>query len=87
VRGPAAKTLILTFAQEEEWQLYAPEGRPLEIPELPCKIPGAWAETIPPCLAQNVTPVVMELKLGIHPCQAETVLHSSQGPGQNSKTF
>jgi hypothetical protein len=32
LREPAAKTLILTFAQEEEWQLYDPEGRHLEIP-------------------------------------------------------
>jgi hypothetical protein len=27
-------------AQEEEWQLYPPEGRPQEIPELPFKILG-----------------------------------------------
>jgi hypothetical protein len=31
LRGPEAKTLILMVAQEEEWQLYAPEGRPPEI--------------------------------------------------------
>jgi hypothetical protein len=27
LRGPEAKTLILTVSQEEEWQLYAPEGK------------------------------------------------------------
>jgi hypothetical protein len=51
LRGPEAKTLILMAAQEEEWQLYVPEGRPLEIPELPFKIPGIWAEDSPPGLA------------------------------------
>jgi hypothetical protein len=45
-------------AQEEEWQLYASEGRP---PELPFKIPGVWAEDNPPGLAQNVPPEVVEL--------------------------
>jgi hypothetical protein len=40
LRGPEAKTLILMFAQEKEWQLYALERRPPEIPELPFKIPG-----------------------------------------------
>jgi hypothetical protein len=40
LRGPEAKTLILTVAQEEEWWLYAPEGRPPDIPELPFKIQG-----------------------------------------------
>jgi hypothetical protein len=44
LRGPEAKTLILTFAQNEEWWLYAPEERPLEIPALPFKILGVWAE-------------------------------------------
>jgi hypothetical protein len=42
---------------------------------------------IPLGLAWNVSPVVVELKPGVTPCQPETVLHSSQGPGQNSKTF
>jgi hypothetical protein len=40
LREPEAKTLILMVAQEEEWRLYAPEGRPPLIPELPFKIPG-----------------------------------------------
>jgi hypothetical protein len=40
LKEPEAKSLILTVTQEEEWQLYAPEGRPPEIPELPFKIPG-----------------------------------------------
>jgi hypothetical protein len=47
LRGPEAKTLILTVAQEEEWWLYDPEGRSLEIPELPFKIPGVWAKDNP----------------------------------------
>jgi hypothetical protein len=51
LRGPEAKTVILTVAQEEEWWLYALEGRPLEIPELRFKIPGVWAEDNPPGLA------------------------------------
>jgi hypothetical protein len=54
-------------AQEEEWWLYAPEGRPLEIPELPFKIPGVWVDDNPPNLAQNVPPVVVELKPGVIP--------------------
>jgi hypothetical protein len=48
LRGPEAKTLILIIAQQEEWWLYAPEERPPEIPELPFKIPGVWAEDNPP---------------------------------------
>jgi hypothetical protein len=38
-------------AQEEEWQLYAHEGRPLKTPEIPFKIPGVWTEDNPPNLA------------------------------------
>jgi hypothetical protein len=51
LRGPEAKTLILMVTQEEEWWLYAPEGRTLEIPELPFKIPDIWAEDNSPGLA------------------------------------
>jgi hypothetical protein len=40
LRGPEAKAVILMIAQEEVWWLYAPEGRPPVIPELPFKIPG-----------------------------------------------
>jgi hypothetical protein len=47
LRGPKAKTLTLTVAEEEEWWLYAPEGRPLKIPELPFNISGIWAEGNP----------------------------------------
>jgi hypothetical protein len=36
LRGPEAKTLTLTAAQEEEWQFYAPEGRPPEIQDSRC---------------------------------------------------
>jgi hypothetical protein len=52
LRGSKAKTLILTVAQEEEWRLYAPEGRPLEIPEPPFKIPGVWDEDNTPGLPE-----------------------------------
>jgi hypothetical protein len=46
---PETKTLILTVAQEvQEWQLYASDGRSLEIPELPFKIVGEWDEEICP---------------------------------------
>jgi hypothetical protein len=51
LKGPEAKTLILMVAQEEEWWLCAPEGSPLEIPELPLRIPGIPAEDNPPGLA------------------------------------
>jgi hypothetical protein len=36
LRGPEAKTLTLKAAQEEEWQFYAPEGRPPEIQDSRC---------------------------------------------------
>jgi hypothetical protein len=67
LRGHETKTLILTVAQEEKWWLYAPDGRPLEIPETPFRIPGVWAEDNPPGLARNVLPVVVELKPGASP--------------------
>jgi hypothetical protein len=51
LRGPEAKMLMLIVTQEEEWWLYAPKGRPPEIPELPLKISGVWAEDNPPGLA------------------------------------
>jgi hypothetical protein len=35
-------------AQEEEWQLYASKQEIPEMPELPFKIPGVWAEDNPP---------------------------------------
>jgi hypothetical protein len=44
LRGPEAKALTLMVKQEEEWQLYAPEERSPEIPELPLKIPSVWDE-------------------------------------------
>jgi hypothetical protein len=62
LRGPLAKTLIVAVAQEEEWWLFAAEGRPLDIPELPFKFPGVWTEDNLPGLAQNVPPIVVELK-------------------------
>jgi hypothetical protein len=65
LRGPEAKALILMVAKEEEWWLYAPEGRPLEIPEL--QILGVWTEDNLPGLAQNMPPIVVELKLGVTP--------------------
>jgi hypothetical protein len=85
LRGTEAKTLILTVAQEEKWWFYAPEGRPPEIPELPFKIPGVWAEDNPPGLAQNVPPGVVELKPEAT-SWPKTVLHPSQVPGWKSKT-
>jgi hypothetical protein len=66
-RGPEAKTLILTIAQEEEWELYALEGSPPEVPEVPFKIPGVWAEDNCPGLSRNVPPAVVELKPGATP--------------------
>jgi hypothetical protein len=67
LREPEAKTLTLMVAQEEEWWLYLSEGRPPEILELPFRISGVWAEDNFPGLAQNVPPVVVELKLGATP--------------------
>jgi hypothetical protein len=87
LRGPEAKTLILTVAQEEELWLYAPEGRSLAIPELPFKISGVWAEDIPLRSGTKGAPSSGGTKAGSHPCQPETVLHSSQGPGQNSQSI
>jgi hypothetical protein len=86
LRGPEAKTLILMVAQDE-WWFYAPERRPLEIPEPPFKIPGVWAEDNPPRSGLKCAPRSGGTKAGSHPCQPETVLHSSQGPGLNSKTL
>jgi hypothetical protein len=86
LRGPEAKMLILMVAQEKEWQLYAPEGRPPEVPELPFKIPGIWAEDNSPYLAWNVPPSSGGIKARNHSHQSKTVLHSPQGSGQNSKT-
>jgi hypothetical protein len=60
LRGPEARTLTLMVTQEEEWQLYAPEERSSEISE----IPSMWAEDSLPGLAQNMPPVVVELKPG-----------------------
>jgi hypothetical protein len=67
LRRPEARILTLTVAQEEEWWLYAPEGRSPKISELPSKIPGVWAEDNPSGLAQNMHPVVGELKPGAMP--------------------
>jgi hypothetical protein len=52
LRGHEAKSLVLMVTQEEEWWLYAPEGRPPEIPDLPFEIPGVWAEY----MAYNMPP-------------------------------
>jgi hypothetical protein len=61
-------------AQEEEWQLYAPEARTLEIPELPFKNPGVRAEDNPPSLV----PSSGVIKARSHPHQPKTVLQSPQ---------
>jgi hypothetical protein len=55
LRGSEAKTLTLRGAQKEEWQLYSPEGRPLEIPLLLFRFqvyglkitPKVWPKTCP----------------------------------------
>jgi hypothetical protein len=65
-RGPEAKNLILTVMKEEEWQLYTPEGKPPEAPELPFKTEGVWDENNAWDLAQNMSLVVVGLKLGVH---------------------
>jgi hypothetical protein len=47
-----------------------------------------WAEDDPtPGLAQNVPPVVVELKLGVTPVSQKQYFISPQSPGQNLKTF
>jgi hypothetical protein len=86
LRGPEAKTLILTVTQEEEWHLYALEGRPPEIPELPFKIPGV-GQKITPQIWPKTCPSSGGTKAWGHPHQPKPVLHSPQGPGQNSKTL
>jgi hypothetical protein len=40
---------------------------PLKIAELPFNVPGVWAKDNPSGLAQNVCPVVIELKLVFTP--------------------
>jgi hypothetical protein len=87
LRGPEAKTLILTVAQEEEWWLYAPEGRPLEIPKLPFKTPHIWAEDNPPRSGLKCATSSGRIKAGSHPHQPETILYSLKGPGWNSKNL
>jgi hypothetical protein len=72
LEGPEAKTLIFMVAQEGEWWLYAPKGRPLEHTELLFKIPGIWTEDNPPGLAQNVPPSSGRTKAESPP----SVLHS-----------
>jgi hypothetical protein len=67
LRGPEAKVLTLMVAQEEEWQLYASKKEIPEIPELPYKISGVYAEDNPPGLAQNIPPLVVERKPGTTP--------------------
>jgi hypothetical protein len=47
--------------------VYIPEGRSPEISELPFKIPGIWAEDNTLGVAQNVPPVVVELRPGAIP--------------------
>jgi hypothetical protein len=86
LRGPEAKTLILTVAQEEEWRLCAPEGRPSEIPELPFRF-QVYGLKITPRSGPKCAPSNDGTKAGCHPHQPETVLYSSQGPGWNSKTL
>jgi hypothetical protein len=80
LRRPKAKTLILMVAQEKEWWLYASEGRPLELLELPFKISGVWVEDNPPRSSPKCAPSNGRIKARSHPCQPETVLHSSEGP-------
>jgi hypothetical protein len=67
LRGPEAKIMTLTTAQEEEWQLCASKKEIPEMPELPFKILGVWVEDNLLELAQNIPPVVVELKLGAIP--------------------
>jgi hypothetical protein len=54
LRGPKAMTLILMVKQEEKWWLYVLEGRPLEIPKPPFKIPDIWMARSHPCQPKAV---------------------------------
>jgi hypothetical protein len=69
LRGPEAKILTLTDAQEGEWWPCASKKKILEIPELPFKIPVVQDEdnTPHPGLAQNKVLVVVDLKPGTIP--------------------
>jgi hypothetical protein len=68
LRGSEAKILTLTVAQEEECDSMPLKKKIPETPEFPFKIPGVWAKDNFPGLAQNIPPVVVELKPGaIHP--------------------
>jgi hypothetical protein len=55
---------------KEEWWLCALEEKPPEVPELPSKIPGVWAEDNPhshQVWPEMCPPVVVEQKLGATP--------------------
>jgi hypothetical protein len=82
LRGPEAKVLTLMVVQEEEWQLYASKK---EFPELPYKIPGVWTEDNLRGLAQNISRVVVELKLGGTPVSQKQyyIPHKAQVGIQN----
>jgi hypothetical protein len=74
-------------AQEEGWQLYAPQGRTPEIPELPFKIPGVWAEDNPRGLAQNTSPIVVELKPGATPVSQKQYFIPHKAPVRIQNTL
>uniref|UniRef100_A0A8C9QEJ3 Peptidase A2 domain-containing protein n=1 Tax=Spermophilus dauricus TaxID=99837 RepID=A0A8C9QEJ3_SPEDA len=65
--NPEAKILTLAIPQEEEWCFFSLVETPQQEPELPFQVPGVWAEDNPPGLAQNIAPVILELKLGVRP--------------------
>jgi hypothetical protein len=81
-----ARILIITVAQEEELWLYAPEGRSSGNSEHPFTIAGVWVEANPPGLTENMSPVVVELKLEPHP-SAKNSTSFPTGPRPESKTL
>jgi hypothetical protein len=80
LRGPKTRVLTLTVTEEEELPLREGLLRRLSFP-LRFQVYGL---KITPRSGPKCSPVMVELKPGATP-PAKTVLHSPQGPGQNSK--
>ena len=65
---PGTKIMTLMVPWGEEWYLYSLIERPQQELEFSFKLPGVWTEENSPCiLAQNILPIIEELKPGVKP--------------------